>query len=114
MNYYYFKFTLIVLFFIYGCKTIPTHPQQKPQQVQKDLRTLTGALSHKPLTEEEWGNLQNQIKTNPQAKSAVQTITDTLGNKKLVVKYCPVDGKRFAQTLVNCPDHHVELKILEE
>ena len=107
---------LVTLIFVFcGCQTLSQ--QQKPQlqkQAQQDLKSVAGSLSNKPLTEEEWKKLQDQVKNNPEAQTAVQSVTDSLQNKKVIIKYCPVDGKRFSSHLTICPEHHVLLEILKD
>ena len=114
MNKFYFIYIFVALIIAGGCKTVPPKPQHQTQQIDQDLKSVAGALSNKPLTEDEWQDLKHQLKTDKEARSAVEVITDSLQDKKVIIKYCPLDGKRFSSSLKICPEHGVELKNLEE
>lgn len=110
---------LVVYFasaFFSGCQTTasPIQAQKESrQEVQDAMTAVAGALSGKQLTKEELRNLEKQLKTDTEARSAVEVITGSVGGKSPSVKYCPVCGKRYAPHLDLCPDHHVKLKTVE-
>lgn len=99
-----------------GCQTAGGQKRQggTGREARRAVVSITAAASGRPLTEKDFHHLERQIKTDPQAKTAVENITDALSGKHVNIKYCPVDGKRYAARLKVCPEHDVELKFLEE
>jgi len=100
--------------FFFGCQT--TSPGRNTKKDTEDVReilsTVVGALSGKPLSEEELHNLEKQIQSDEEAQSAIQAIADSVGGKATHVKYCPVTGKRYASHLEVCPEHQVQLEVV--
>ena len=84
-----------IVFFLTGCAT--TSPKKSSDQSQET--TLQ--------------NLAVQMQKNPEAQSAVESVSQTLKGQNVNIKYCPVDGKRFSAAMEQCPEHHVPLKLLE-
>ena len=82
------------------------------EDVGEILSAVVGALSGKPLSEEELHNLKEQIQSDEEAQSAIQAIADSVGGKATRVKYCPVTGRRYASHLEICPEHQVKLEIV--
>ena len=105
---------LMAGFFLSGCQTTKQvqAPQESREDVEKILSTVAGALSGKTLSEEELHNLEKQIRTDKEAQTAVQQITDSVGGKAPIVKYCPVTGQRYAGHLKICPEHRVPLEVV--
>ncbi len=103
-------FTLILA----GCQTVKSLQAQKEsaKEAQSALGSVAGAVVGRELTNEEQRRLEQQIKTDPEAQKAVEAITNTMSNPAKVIKYCPVDGKRFASSLQECPEHKVLLKVV--
>ena len=73
---------------------------------------MAGALSGKPLSKKELKSLENQIRTDKEAQSAVRAITESVGEKSAVVKFCPITGERYAAHLERCPEHGVLLEVV--
>jgi hypothetical protein len=98
-----------------GCQTAaPVQgPEETREDVEESLTAVAGALSGKQLSEEDVRNLEKQLREDEKAQSAVQAITESISTKAPVVKYCPVDGKRYAPHMETCPEHGVPLKIVE-
>jgi len=88
-------------------------PGETNKDIQKAMGSIAEAIGGQPLSEEELKSLQKQIREEPQAQSAVQSITDAMGGKSMAVKYCPVTGKRYAVDIMACPVHDVTLKLVE-
>jgi len=105
---------LVLMLFLTGCQTLrqPKAKMESREDVQSALETITEALSGRQLSEEELNNLARDLKTDKEAQSAIQSITNSMSGKKVNIKYCPVTGKRYAPSLVNCPEHGVALKEL--
>lgn len=106
---------ILIIFSLAGCQTTSKVQSQAEttEDVSKALSAIAGALSGKQLSEEEIRNLEEQIRTDEEAQSAIQAITDAVG-KAPAVKYCPVTGRRYAAHLEVCPEHQVQLEIVDQ
>jgi hypothetical protein len=74
------------------------------------MTAVAGALGGKQLTEEELRELERQLKTDAEARSAVEVITGSVGGQLPSVKYCPVCARRYAPNLELCPEHQAQLE----
>lgn len=113
MIFKYFSVAVLTLFLL-GCQTISQVQRSKEntEDAGEILSAVAGALSGKTLSEEEIRNLEKQIRTDEEAQSAVQVITDSVGGKISQVKYCPVTGKRYASHIEICPQHQIKLEVV--
>ncbi|HBR15779.1 MAG TPA: hypothetical protein DD723_09635 [Candidatus Omnitrophica bacterium] len=103
-----------VLVFCGGCQTISSSRQKEtPADVKNALGSIAGAVTGRELTKEELDRLQKQMKNDPQAQSAVESITRSLSGKPRV-KYCPLTGERYAPHLEFCPLDGTKLKEMDE
>lgn len=93
---------------------VPKNKTESSRDVEQALISVAGAVKKENVTSEDIKKLGQQIRTDKDAQSAVSSITQSMGHQKLKIKYCPVDGKRFAGTVLDCPDHHVELRWVDE
>ncbi len=102
---------ILLAFFLTGCQTakIPQSKTEKQEEAVSALSSVAQALSGQELDEDTLSNLKEQAK-DPQAQSAMETISSSLRNDLQAVKYCPVDRKRYSAHLQICPEHKVELK----
>lgn len=116
MNSIKFPFLFFIFVSLVGCSTTASvqKSNETPQEAQSALRSVAGSIAGKPLTQEDLRKLEQQMKNNPEAKSAVETISQSLGSQQIKVKYCPIDGKRFSLKIEMCPDHNVRLKFVDE
>jgi len=98
-----------------GCRTVAPVQGSKESSVeaQEALTAVAGALSGRPLSEEELRGLEQQIRTDEEAQTAVQAITGSIEGKARQVKYCPVTGRRFAVHLEMCPEHQIPLETVD-
>ena len=106
-------FLLSIIIFLSGCQTMQMQPKAKTESrkdVEKALGTITEAISGKNLSEKELRNLARDIRTNKEARSAIESITGAVGGKETSIMYCPLTGKRYAPRLTECPEHGVALK----
>lgn len=87
-------------------------PGESPQEVARAMESVLGAVSGKNVDQKQLENLGKQIQKDPQAKSAVQAISDSVSGQGKTIKYCPVDGERYSPKFEVCPAHHVPLKFL--
>ena len=75
---------------------------------------VVGAVSGQEINAKDLRKLNARIAKDPQAKSAVRAITNSLSGDGQVVKYCPIDGERYSAKFEFCPVHKVRLKIVGE
>lgn len=101
---------------IAGCQAaIKTGANQKTEEDSLEvLSSVAGAISGKNVTQDELKALGRQLRKDPEAQSAVKTITDSLNGGNRIIKYCPIEGERYAPNLTVCPVHKVKLELLEE
>lgn len=111
-----FSILLVCTFIISGCATTQRSSSRKPTRKEsiETLKTVASAVSGKELTDDDVKDLGKQIRNDPEAKSAIESITQSVTGTNRVVKYCPLTGKRYASHIIVCPEHDVELKILDE
>ncbi len=106
---------VFIVLFLTGCQTVK--PSQKTAEsagdVQKALTSVAGAISGQDMDKEDLKNLNRQLRSDEKARSAVKTLTDSLGGQPVQIKYCPLTGKRYASTIEFCPEHGVKLEFVE-
>jgi hypothetical protein len=106
---------LVLLLFVIvlspGCQT--TKSKSSEADIES-LKSVTESLSGTPLSDESFQELKKQIKNDPEAQTAVESITGAVGGKQAAVKYCPLTGRRYAAKLSACPIHNIELEFVEE
>jgi hypothetical protein len=99
-----------------GCQSIPKNPDLHPKESSKEILTAVGqvadALAGQELTEDQKKKFTRDIQKDKDAQSALRSIAGAMDAKKAVVKYCPLDGKRYSVDLQMCPVHHVKLEEL--
>lgn len=97
---------------VYGCQSArPDRPSQK--EMDEAIKAAAQAVSGKELNEKELKDLKNQLKTDKEAQSAVQSISESLDPSRAKVKYSPLTGKRYAPHLEYEPGTGVKLEVLE-
>ena len=112
---------IVGLFFLAGCATAAskknaaeTGSAESAAEVSSALQAVVGAVSGQPVDEKALQDLARDMKKDPQTETAVQSVTEALTGANRVIKYCPVDGKRFGGKVETCPEHNVPLKKMEE
>ena len=95
-----------------GCQTL-TIKRSSAVATREALTSVAGGLAGRPLTPQEARELEQQIKTDPQAQSAIRKIAASMSESPKA-KYCPVGGEHYAPSLEICPIHNVKLKIVGE
>ena len=105
-----------IVFLISGCRTVSTVQSESEtrKEAQEALAAVAGALSGKTLNEEDLRHLEKQIREDKEAQTAIQAITESVGGKPPIVKYCPITGQRYASYMEECPEHHVPLKVVDQ
>lgn len=87
---------------------------ESQQEAVSAMEKVLGTVSGEKIDEKKLRELDREMKNDPQAKSAVETIANSVSGQGRVIKYCPVDGERYGPKFEECPVHHVVLKILSE
>jgi len=107
-------FLVPVLAAVCGCATGQKNMVKSDQgDAVAAVGAVAGTLSGKAVNEKDLRNMAGQIAKDKDARTAVEKITDSFDGKKNMIKYCPVDGKRFDAGFTKCPEHGVELEILK-
>lgn len=83
------------------------------KDAQEALTSVVESISGQDLTEQDLRRLNKQLRSDKDAQSAVQVLTDSIGGNAAQIKYCPVTGKRYAPHIVKCPEHGVDLKEID-
>lgn len=98
-----------------GCSTMQKVEDQR--EYLKETETAVGAIAEavtgQKLTDEERKRLEQQIRNDPDAQSAVQAIADS-HTKPMRMKYSPATGKRYAGHLEYDPETGVKLLWLDD
>ena len=114
----------LLCFFYSGCTTAnkkfstSSNEKQASEHVLKkggdaeSLKLVVGAISGKEVSRDDLKNVAKQVKKDPEARTAVESITQTMGGN-VEIKYCPVCGKRYSSKFEKCPKHGVLLKAVE-
>jgi uncharacterized small protein (DUF1192 family) len=102
--------------FLSSCQTVSSSKKSRATKVSGDeaIASIAEVWAGKHLTQEEVENLKKQLKTDKDARSAIQAITGSVATKREGIKYCPVAGEHYAPHLDVCPIHKVKLKAVEE
>jgi hypothetical protein len=110
---------VIFLGFLLGCQTgsrtsSPVESSEGPQEASTALKSMVSSVSGQDVNEEDLRDLVRDVSRNAETQSAVQEISDAMTGEGAIIKYCPVDGKRYSSRFAVCPEHNVALKELEE
>ena len=105
-----FIITLVVC--LCGCQTASHKPKESQAETISALTTMTQGLTNQSITQAQLKNLTIQVAKDPQAQSALRSISTAL-RVQHTVKYCPEDGERFSADQIYCPDHKVKLEWVE-
>ena len=101
-----------VIFVALGCAS--ARPAKNGAEDQKAMTAVIGAVGGKQMTEEEMKKMMKSIENDPEAKSAVESISNTFdptqGRK---IKYSPATGKRYSADMEYDPETGVKLEYLE-
>ena len=115
-----YPFTLTILFCLLtaGCAStsknmVKTNDTESAQEAFSALTAVTGAVSDRPLSEEELYQAAKAMKDDPEAQSAVEAISSSFDGKKILVKYSPATGKRYSADMEIDPETGVKLLPLE-
>lgn len=106
---------VICVFFLTGCATAQKVQRQREylEETEMAVGEIAEAVTGRELTEEEKKRLEDQIKNDPEAQSAMQAIADS-HTKPLRMKYSPATGKRYAGHLEVDPETGVKLLWLDD
>ena len=95
-----------------GCQTLSAK-RSSAVETRQAMTSVAGGLAGRPLTPQEARELEQQIRNDPEAQSAIRKIAASMSEAPKS-KYCPVDGARYAPHLKICPVHNVPLKEVTE
>ena len=95
-----------------GCQTLSAK-RGSAVEAREAMTSVAGGLAGRPLTPQEARELEQQIRNDPEARSAIRKIAASMSEAPKS-KYCPVDGARYAPHLKICPVHNVPLKEVTE
>lgn len=95
-----------------GCQTLSAQ-RSSAVETRQAITSVAGGLAGRPLTPQEARELEQQIKTDPEAREAVSRIATSMSEAPKA-KYCPVGGEHYAPSLKICPVHNVQLKTVGE
>lgn len=109
-------FILILSCFMSSCQTVSSSKKSQATKVSGDeaIASIAEVWAGKRLTTEEVENLKKQLKTDKDARSAIQAITGSVATKREGIKYCPAAGEHYAPHLEICPVHKIKLKAVAE
>jgi len=109
-----FLFAVLICFI--GCASAQKSAAMKKEdeEAMSALRNVASAVSGQEIQEKDLQDLGRKIQRDPEAKSAVQAITNSLSGQGQVIKYCPIDGERYSPKFTICPIHQVLLKTIDE
>lgn len=113
---------LILIIFVGSCGTAaknenvsnPQNQAESPQEVGSAMGAVVGSVTGKETSEQDLRKLEQQIRHDNEAQSAVESITGAMSGSAAAGKYCPVDGERYSSKFEKCPKHDVLLKNIEE
>ncbi len=108
-----FKLLFVLVFLTAGCATTAkrnpavsgTGQTESTQEAVSAMRSVTEAVSGRKLSDAELKELELRIRKDKEAQSAIRSITGSLQETGPVLKYCPIDGKRYSPRLKYCPIH---------
>lgn len=112
MSYLHLFIMVSTAIIFYGCQTSQSTKKVTRQDIDT-VKRVAKELTGRDVNDEELYRMGQMLQQNAQTQNAIQAITNSL-TQKPNIKYCPIDGKRFAPNLTVCPDHQVELKVLED
>ncbi len=95
-----------------GCQTLSAK-RGSAVEAREAMTSVAGGLAGRSLTPREARELEQQIRNDPEAQSAIRKIAASMSEAPKS-KYCPVDGARYAPHFKICPVHNVPLKEVTE
>lgn len=95
-----------------GCQTLAAR-RGSAVEAREAMTSVAGSLAGRPLTPQETRELEQQIRNDPGARSAIRKIAASMSEAPKS-KYCPVDAALYAPYLKICPVHNVSLKEVAE
>ena len=117
------SFLFLVVFLVIGCSGTSSRTRSGDfsqenmtinQETAGSLKTVADSLAGHELTENEMKELSREMRKDPDARSAVQSVTEAMSGQNSKIKFCPVDGKRYSAKFEKCPEHDVPLEELGE
>lgn len=107
-------YLLLTCLLLAGCSSATKAPVSDQRETAEALKSVAGALGGQPVDDQKLKEISEQMRKDPQAQSAIESVTGSLSGQGLNIKYCPTDGKRYSGEMLLCPEHRVELKSIDE
>ncbi len=98
---------VLVSSMLVGCGASRSVIRDDRQEVKKDIEAVLGNVVGQDVSLED---LKDQLRTDEQARTSIETIAETLSGTGASAKYCPVTGKRYSPKMEKCPEHGVVLE----
>lgn len=112
---------LLILFCsaLTGCASVSHKPlvsghvaETSTEQLDAAKKVMGAVAGGRDVTPADMKRVVRDIRTNPEAQSAVQAIVGTAGDP--VVKYSPVTGKHYSGDLEYDPETGAKLEVIKE
>lgn len=115
MKNFHYLFVMVLLVSLSSCQTIKTkkHQLEYLNESQEAIGTIAEAVTGRPMTEEEKKALGDQLRRDPDAQSAVESIANSI-SEPVRMKYSPSTGKRYAPHLEYDPETGAQLLWLDD
>lgn len=109
----------VLAFAVCGCATggksaagLPASTVQQAEDLDA-FRAVAESVAGGGLTDSRIRDLERDIRQDPDTRSAVGMITESVGGKKPAAKYSPATGKRYAPSMEYDPETGVKLLPVE-
>ena len=117
MKIFFIPFIISVFFvsMLAGCASLSKSRNPASEDLKdaaSALTAVTGAISDKPLTEKQLHDAARKMRNDPDARSAVDSISSSF-DRRGAVKYSPATGKRYSADMEYDPETGVKLLPVE-
>ena len=107
---------LILAVGLMSCQSVK-HSQKNNESmadVKEAVKTIAETVSGQEMSDKDVNKLIKDLRTDPEAQSAVKVIKDSLsGDDAGRIKYSPATGKRYAPHLEYDPETGVKLEYVD-
>ncbi len=97
-----------------GPTAVKSSSEETPQDVTSALRSVSGSLSGKEMSEKDLRDLSNQIQKDKEARSALKAVSGAMRGESPNGKYCPLCGQHLSGQMNTCPRDGTQLLPLDE
>ena len=96
-----------------GGHLLNTNQDEDVYDAATALGSVAGSWTGEEMTEQELQEAAKRLQKDPEAKSAIESISTSFGRDKVQVKYSPATGKRYSADMEYDPETGVKLLPLE-